>query len=105
MLILFLYFYNEYKKIAGTDKLAGIFSTANADKIAKNASDAKVLEVIRSEAGQAINRTYYIMQKRIDKFGVAQPSLNLEEAKGIITVDLPGIDDKGQGKKIFANFC
>jgi len=92
-------FYNEYKKIAGTDKLAGIFSTANADKIAKNASDAKVLEVIRSEAGQAINRTYYIMQKRIDKFGVAQPSLNLEEAKGIITVDLPGIDDKDRVRK------
>ena len=92
-------FYTEFKRIAGSDKLAGIFSTANADKITKNASDAKVLEVIRNEAGQAINRTYYIMQKRIDKFGVAQPSLNLEEAKGIITVDLPGIDDKDRVRK------
>ncbi len=92
-------FYNEFKRLAGTDKLAGLFSTANADKIAKNASDAKVLEVLRAEAGDAINRTYYIMQKRIDKFGVAQPSLNLEEAKGIITVDLPGIDDKERVRK------
>ncbi len=87
-------FYNEFKNIAGTDKLAGLFSAANSDRIPKNSTDAKVLEVIRDEAGQAISRTYYIMQKRIDKFGVAQPSLNLEEAKGIITVDLPGIDDK-----------
>lgn len=92
-------FYNEFKRLAGTDKLAGIFSAANGDKIAKNANDAKVLEVIRAEAGEAINRTYYIMQKRIDKFGVAQPSLNLEEAKGIITVDLPGIDDKERVRK------
>src|SRR5688572_24869278 len=92
-------FRDEFIKLAGKEKLAGIFSTANADKIPKNASDAKVLEVIRAEAGDAINRTYYIMQKRIDKFGVAQPSLNLEEAKGIITVDLPGIDDKERVRK------
>ena len=92
-------FYNEFKNIAGTDKLAGIFSATNSDRIPKNSTDAKVLEVIRDEAGQAINRTYYIMQRRIDKFGVAQPSLNLEEAKGIITVDLPGIDDKERVRK------
>lgn len=92
-------FYDQYKSIAGTGKLANIFSAGNPETISKNASDATVLEVIRKEAGDAINRTYYIMQKRIDKFGVAQPSLNLEEAKGIITVDLPGVDDKDRVRK------
>ena len=92
-------FRDEFIKLAGEGKLAGIFSTVSGDKIPKNANDAKVLEVIRNEAGQAISRTYYIMQKRIDKFGVAQPSLNLDEAKGIITVDLPGVDDKDRVRK------
>ena len=92
-------FYNEYKKIAGTGKLAGIFSAGNPETIGKNANDATVLEVIRKEAGEAINRTFYIMQKRIDKFGVAQPTLNLEAGKGIITVDLPGVDDKERVRK------
>ena len=51
-------FYNQFKSIAGDGKMAGIFSAANADQIPSNASDTKVLEVIRKEAGQAINRTY-----------------------------------------------
>jgi SecD/SecF fusion protein len=92
-------FYSEYKKFPGAVKLASIFSAANPETIKKDASDDAVLEVIRKEAGDAINRTFYIMQKRIDKFGVAQPLLNLEAAKGIITVDLPGVDDKDRVRK------
>ncbi|HJS54725.1 MAG TPA: protein translocase subunit SecD, partial [Chitinophagaceae bacterium] len=92
-------FYNEFQKIAGTGKMAGIFSAANQDQIPRNSTDAKVLEVIRKEAGEAINRTYQRIQSRIDQFGVAQPYINLDEAKGIITVDLPGVDDKERVRK------
>jgi SecD/SecF fusion protein len=92
-------FYNEFKSLAGTGKLAGIFSAANQDQIPINASDAKVLEVIRKEAGQAINRTYQVLRSRIDQFGVAQPNINLDESKGIITVELPGIDDPERVRK------
>ena len=79
--------------------MAGIFSAANSDQIASNASDTKVLEVIRKEAGQAINRTYQVLRSRIDQFGVAQPNINLDESKAIITVDLPGVDDKERVRK------
>ena len=92
-------FADEFKKIAGDGKMAGIFSAANPDEISRTASDNKVLEVIRREAGEAINRTYQTMQTRIDKFGVAQPYVNLDQAKGIITVDLPGVDDKERVRK------
>src|SRR6187455_440987 len=92
-------FYNQFQSIAGTGKMAGIFSAANADQIASNASDTKVLEVIRKEAGQAINRTYQVLRSRIDQFGVAQPNINLDESKAIITVDLPGVDDKERVRK------
>jgi SecD/SecF fusion protein len=93
-------FYDEFKNLAGTGKLAGIFSAANQGEIPINASDNKVLEVIRKETGQAINRTFQLLSSRIDKFGVAQPTLNLEAAKGIITVDLPGVDDEERVRKI-----
>ncbi len=92
-------FYNQFQSIAGTGKMAGIFSAANADQIASNASDTKVLEVIRKEAGQAINRTYQVLRSRIDQFGVAQPNINLDESKAIITVELPGVDDKERVRK------
>src|SRR4030095_1819072 len=92
-------FYNQFQSIAGTGKMAGIFSAANADQIASNASDTKVLEVIRKEAGQTINRTYQVLRSRIDQFGVAQPNINLDESKAIITVELPGVDDKERVRK------
>ena len=92
-------FRDEFIKIAGAGKMAGIFSAANSDQIASNASDDKVLEVIRKEAGDAINRTYQRIKSRIDQFGVAQPYINLDQAKGIITVDLPGVDDKEKVRK------
>ena len=92
-------FYNQFQNIAGTGKMAGIFSAANQDEIPRNATDAKVLEVIRKEAGLAINRTYQVLRSRIDQFGVAQPYINLDAAKGIITVELPGVDDKERVRK------
>ena len=92
-------FSQEFKSIAGDGKMAGIFSAANADQIPSNASDNKVLEVIRKEAGDAVNRTYQRIKTRIDQFGVAQPYINLDQSKGIITVDLPGVDDKERVRK------
>jgi SecD/SecF fusion protein len=92
-------FYTEFRKLAGEGKLAAIFSAANADKIKIDASDNKVLEVIRAEAGEAINRTFQVLRSRIDQFGVAQPNINLDEAKGIITVELAGIDDEERVRK------
>ena len=92
-------FRDEFIKVAGTGKMAGIFSAANSDQIPSNASDDKVLEVIRKEAGDAINRTYQRIKSRIDQFGVAQPYINLDQAKAIITVDLPGVDDKERVRK------
>lgn len=89
-------FYNVYKGIAGEGKLAGIFS---GPSFPKNANDNGILEVIRKEAGDAIKRSYELMGKKIDQFGVAQPAINLDESKGIITVDLPGVDDKERVRK------
>lgn len=92
-------FYEEYRKLAGTNKLAGLFAAANPDQIKIGDSDSKVLSIIRTEAGEAINRTYNVLSSRIDQFGVAQPNLNLETDKGIITVELPGIDDEERVRK------
>lgn len=92
-------FYDEYKKLAGEGKLAGLFSAANQDQIAIDANDTKVLEVVRKEAGEAVNRTFRVLRSRIDQFGVAQPNISLEEGKGIITVELPGIDDEERVRK------
>lgn len=72
-------------------KLAQHFMKASEKDITLNSSNAEVIEKINKEAKDAINRTYNVLLTRIDKFGVAQPNVNLDENKGIITVELAGV--------------
>ena len=78
--------------------LASIFSGAGK-QIKITDSDDKVTTQIRATAKGAINETYKILLKRIDKFGVAQPNINLDENKGIIQVELAGVTDKERVRK------
>ena len=87
-------FVEEYRKLNPTGRLASIFATANQDKIKINDNDEKVIAAIRSEANDAFGRTFNVLSNRIDQFGVAQPSINPDPERGIITVELPGIQDQ-----------
>lgn len=93
-------FREEYEKLAGKDKMSGLFATARKDKIKVGDSDDKVAGVLREEAGVAFDNTFRILKSRIDQFGVAQPNVNPEPARGIITVELPGIKDKERVRKL-----
>ncbi len=92
-------FVEEYRKLNPTGKLASIFSTANQDKIKIGDSDEKVITALRSEAKDAFDRTFRVMNTRIDQFGVAQPNINPDADKGIITVELPGVQDQDRVRK------
>jgi len=74
-------------------KLAPYFANANRNKLSINASDEAVLTHIREQATAAMTQTFQVLSKRIDKFGVAQPNISLDESKGIITVELAGATD------------
>lgn len=86
-------FAEEYKKLNPNGKLAALFAGASQSKIKATDSDDQVISKIRSEANDAVERTYKVLRTRIDKFGVAQPSINLDKTKDIITVELPGVDN------------
>ena len=85
-------FTREYAKQNGPNRLKDIFAGAGKEvKISDN--DDAVTTKLQTIAKGAINQTYKILVKRIDKFGVAQPNINLNENKGIINVELAGIKD------------
>ena len=48
---------------------------------------------LNKEAKDAVKRTHNVLKTRIDKFGVANPNVNLDEKKGIITVELAGVQN------------
>ncbi len=92
-------FAEEYKKIAPNSRLASLFATAGQDKIKITDSDDKVIAQIRQEAHDAFDRTFRVLRTRIDQFGVAQPNINPDRDRGIITVELPGIQDQERVRK------
>ncbi len=93
-------FVAEYQKLAGPDKLAGLFYNANRDELTIRDSDDKVKTVLRNKAREAFQITLNGLNTRIDQFGVAQPSINPNADRGIITVELPGVLDKERVRKL-----
>ena len=92
-------FREEYKKLNPNGRLASIFATANQENIKITDTDDKVISEIRKEANAAFDRTFRVMRTRIDQFGVAQPNINPDRDRGIITVELPGVQDQERVRK------
>ncbi len=91
-------FRNAYTQQNPGVKLASLFGGAGKQTKVTD-SDEKVIDDIRTVAKGAIKETYKILLKRIDKFGVAQPNINLDENKAIINVELAGVTDKERVRK------
>jgi SecD/SecF fusion protein len=92
-------FVEEYKKLNPGGNLASLFAAANQDNIKIGDSDDKVKSALRTEANDAFDRTFRVLRTRIDQFGVAQPNINPNRDRGIITVELPGLQDKERVRK------
>jgi SecD/SecF fusion protein len=83
-----------YQKENPGVNMAYLFTKPSERDITRTSTNNEVLAKINSEAKDAVKRTYNVIQTRIDKFGVANPNVNLDEKKGIITVELAGVHDK-----------
>jgi SecD/SecF fusion protein len=94
-------FYEEFKKADPNAKLATIFSTLELkDKVKFESTNDQVIEVIRKEAEDAVDRSFNILRTRIDKFGVTQPNIQKLDISGRILIELPGVKDKERVRKL-----
>jgi len=81
--------------------LASVFSTIDLkDKIDYNSTNQEVLDVLDSEIEGAIDRTFNILNTRINRFGVAQPNIQKLSTNGRILVELPGIKDPDRVRRL-----
>ncbi|MBS1603358.1 MAG: protein translocase subunit SecD, partial [Bacteroidetes bacterium] len=92
-------FAEAYHNINPSGKLAPLFSNSNRNKIKYDASDDAVVSYLHEQASAAMKQTFQVLQKRIDQFGVAQPSISLDENRGIISVELAGATDPDRVRK------
>lgn len=87
-------FREEYKKLNPAGNLAPFFATRSNGKVKFDASDDAVGNYLNEQATAAFNNTFRILRTRIDRFGVASPTINPDPAKGIINIELAGVNDK-----------
>jgi SecD/SecF fusion protein len=86
-------FAETYKQINPAGKLAPLFANLDRNKLTFDASDASVISYLHDQANAAMQQTYQVINQRINKFGVAQPSISLDENRAIINVELAGATD------------
>lgn len=94
-------FDDEFKKVAPNGSLAAIFSSQdNAAMFPRESTNAQVIASLRDQAQIALNNTEKILRTRIDKFGVAQPSIQKQSLSGRIQIELPGVKDKDRVRNV-----
>lgn len=72
---------------------ARMFGHSEQSAVKVGMTNEEVIAILRKEADQVIDRTYEVLQTRIDQFGVTQPNIQKLEATGRILIELPGIKD------------
>lgn len=79
--------------------LASVFGGAGKT-IKINDPDSKVLSELEVISKDAINQTYKVISKRVDQFGVSNVPVNLDINRGVINVELPGVQDPDRVRKL-----
>ncbi len=94
-------FVEEYEKLSPSGKLATFFATQeNAGSVKTDDSNSAIQNFLEREGKSAIDRSFNILRTRIDKFGVTQPNIQLQEGSNRILVELPGVTDKERVRKL-----
>ncbi|MEO7210557.1 MAG: protein translocase subunit SecDF [Chitinophagaceae bacterium] len=87
-------FADEYAKKTNGAPLAPFFVIKSNEKLKYDASNDAVLNYLHEQATNAFNNTFRILNTRIDRFGVSSPNINPDPEKGIINIELAGINDE-----------
>ncbi|HZV71483.1 MAG TPA: protein translocase subunit SecDF [Saprospiraceae bacterium] len=88
-------FGQEWAKVSDGQKLAPIFARNSSlrEEITFETSDSEVLSILRKKGNETVDLTFKRLKDRIDKLGVVQPNVSLDNTRDLILVELPGIDN------------
>ena len=90
-------FADAYDEVTEDDpnarSLAMLFANRNQGDINTGMSNGEVVRLLREKADETVDLTFKLLKERIDKLGVTQPNVSLDEGRDLIVVELPGIDN------------
>jgi len=93
-------FGDAFRKVKGNKKLANFFHRSLNEEVALDATDGEVITVLRQKANETVNLTFNLLKQRIDKMGTTQPNIQLDAARDLILVELPGVDNPDRAEKM-----
>ena len=95
------HFEAAWKEVGSGKRLSQIFGAYEMrDRIRPESSDEQVIAVIREDADAAIANSFNVLRNRIDRFGVASPSIQRLGNTGRILVELPGVKEPERVRKL-----
>ncbi len=86
-------FKDAFEETASGERLAPIFANGLPDDVTYETSNNEVASILREKANETVGLTFKRLKQRIDKFGVTQPNVTLDENTDRIFVELPGVDN------------
>lgn len=97
-------FVRHYDEANGSGKLGAVFATGlKAKNITFSSSDNDVRSALNEEVNAAVENANLVVRQRVDKFGVAQPNIQILRGKGQIgqiMVEMPGIKEPERVRKL-----
>lgn len=92
-------FVEEYEKANPGVLMAKVFHMQNPDLIEAEASNAETAAFLKERAINALDGVELIIEKRVNQFGVSQPTIQKQIGTNRIFVELPGVSDKATVRK------
>ncbi|MFT4602494.1 MAG: SecD/SecF fusion protein [Arenicella sp.] len=92
-------FVEEWEKANADTPLAKIFYIRNQEKIKSDATNDQVADFLNEQAGGALDGVEVIIEKRVNQFGVAQPTIQKIPGSNRIFVELPGVKDRASVRR------
>lgn len=87
-------FQEEFEKMNPDGSLAKIFHPHNRDELTPDATNDDVIAFLKQQADGALDGVEIIIEKRVNAFGVSQPTIQKQTGSNRIYVELPGVVDK-----------
>ena len=94
-------FYEAFRQANPNKSLSSIFANpVTKGRIASNDDDAKVISVVDEEIERAIDRSFTILNNRLDQFGTSQPVIQRLPGTARIQIEIPGADNPMRVRKL-----
>lgn len=89
-----------YKESDWANQPMTYFNVANKDFFPVEMSNDEIIAKLKELSADAIDKTQRIIEARINKFGVNQPTIQKQALTGRLHIELPGAKDKNRVRKL-----